>query len=121
MGLWLTISRGILALLGVVALVSSIGTLTSGSSVDIVLPAGPLIGLVVLGAAVWTTAPGLLRAVVAWLGILTVAVGAVVLLANAGPMQTRDLIVYVGIPTLIVLLATLALAVPRVRAGPLGA
>ena len=56
-----------------------------------------------------------------WLGILTVAVAAVVLLANAGPMQTRDLIVYVGIPTLIVLLATLTLAVARVRAGPLGA
>ena len=116
----LTISRGILALIGAVALLSSIGTMTSGSNVDIVLVLGPVLGLLALGAALWTTEAGVPRAIVVWLGVLAVAVGAVVLLVNAGPMQTRDLIVYVGIPTAIVLLATLIVAIARVRAGPLG-
>ena len=120
MATWLRISRGILTLVGAIPLLSSIGTLTSGSNVDIVLILGPLFGLAVLGAAWWTTARGLIRALVVWLGVAAVAIGAVVLFANAGPMQTRDLIVYVGIPTLIVLLATVTVAVARVRAGALG-
>ena len=84
------------------------------------LALGPVLGLLALGAAAWTTEPGTVRAVVVWLGLLAVAGAAVILLVNASPMQTRDLIVYVGIPTAIVLLACLVVARARVKAGALG-
>ncbi len=55
-----------------------------------------------------------------WPGVLGVAIGTIVLFMNSGAMQTNDLILYVGIPTLIVLLATAIVALARVRAGAVG-
>jgi hypothetical protein len=115
------ISRGILTLIGALALITSLSTMTSGSNIDLTVALGPVLGILALGAAAWTTAPGTLRAVVVWLGVLAVAGAAVILLANAGPMQTRDLLLYVGVPTAIVLVACLVVAMARVRAGALGA
>ena len=106
--------------MGALALISSVSTMTSGSIIDLAVALGPVLGLLALGAAAWTTEPGIVRALVVWLGVLAVAGAAVILLANAGPMQTRDLIQYVAIPTAIVLLACLAVAVARVKAGALG-
>ncbi len=40
--------------------------------------------------------------------------------SNTGQMQTRDLLVYVGIPTLIVLVAIAGVAAGRLRSGALG-
>ena len=115
------ISRGILTLIGALALITSLSTMTSGSNIDLAVAFGPVLGILAVGAAAWTTAPGAARAAVVWLGVLAVAGAAVILLVNAGPMQTRDLIVYVGIPTAIVLLACVVVAMARVRAGSLGA
>ena len=83
-------------------------------------PLGLLFGLVALGAAVWTTAPQRWRAVVVWLGILAIVAAFFVFLTSFGDAAIRDVIVYFGIPATIVLLATIGVAIARVRAGALG-
>lgn len=118
-----TLARAIVAVLGAASLLLAAGNLvTGGGSIsDPVMPGGIVLGLVALGAAFWTTAPGRFQAVVVWLGVLGIAVSAALFWVNAGDMQTRDLIVYIGIPTATVLAATALVAVARARSGALGA
>jgi len=117
-----SISRAIVAVVGVVALLLAGGNLATGggSITDPVFPLGLLFGLSTLGAAVWTTAPQRWRAVVVWLGILAVAAAFFGFLISIGDAALRDVLVYFGVPATIVLIATVALAVARSRAGPLG-
>jgi len=118
-----TLARAIVAVLGAASLLLAAGNLvTGGGSIsDPVMPGGIVLGLVALGAAFWTTAPGRFQAVVVWLGVLGIVVSAALFWVNAGDMQTRDLIVYIGIPTATVLAATALVAVARARSGALGA
>ena len=118
----LTLSRAIVGILGVVALLLSVGNLTTGgaSITDPVMPGGVVLGLLLVGAAAWTHDRGTLRAVVVWLGVAGLVAALAIAWINTGKMQTRDLLVYVGIPTLVMLLAALGVAVGRVRAGALG-
>ena len=118
-----TLARAIIAVIGAVAFLLAAGNLlTGGGSIsDPVMPGGIALGLVAIGAAFWTTAPGRFQAVVVWLGVLGIVATAALFWANAGDMQTRDLLVYIGIPTAIVLAAAAVVAVARARSGPLGA
>ena len=122
MGLWIRASRAIVLVIGVIALLLAGGNLlTGGGSVaDPVMPGGVLLGLLALGAAVWTTDTNALRAAVVWLGVIGIVGAVAILWANTGEMATRDLFVYIGIPAAIVLLAAAGVAVGRVRAGALG-
>ena len=118
-----TLARAIIAVIGAVAFLLAAGNLlTGGGSIsDPVMPGGIALGLVAIGAALWITAPGRFQAVVVWLGVLGIVATAALFWANAGDMQTRDLLVYIGIPTAIVLAAAAVVAVARARSGPLGA
>ena len=122
MTLWITISRALVGVLGVVAVLVAAGNLVSGggSMADPAMPGGLITGLLALGAAIWTTSAGTLRAVVVWLGVLGIVAVLAVLWLNVGDVQTRDLVVYVGIPTAVALLATMGIAVGRWRSGALG-
>lgn len=122
MQVWIRISRAIVMVIGVGSLLLAGGNLlTGGASIaDPVMPGGVALGLLAIGAAAWTTDPNTLRAAVVWLGAAGIASALAIGWVNVGDMQTRDLLVYVGIPTAIVLLAGLGVAVGRVRAGALG-
>jgi hypothetical protein len=121
--IWITVSRAVVGVIGAGALVLAGGNLLTGggSITDPVMPGGVGLGLVAVGAAAWTMSPGIVRAAVVWLGVLGIGVTLAILWVNVGDMQTRDLLIYVGIPTVLVLLATLGVAVGRARAGALGA
>ena len=73
-----------------------------------------------VGAAAWTHAPGRLRAAVVWLGVIGLVAALAIAWINTGEMQTRDLLVYIGIPTLVLFLAAVGVAIGRLRAGALG-
>jgi hypothetical protein len=122
MSIWVNISRAILAVVGVTALLLAGGNLASGggSITDPVFPLGLLFGLVTFGAAIWTTAPQRWRAALVWLGIVAVVAAFLGFLTSFGDAALRDVLVYFGIPATIVLLATVLVATARVRAGPLG-
>ena len=118
----LTISRAILIVVGVAALLLAGGNLATGggSITDPVMPFGLLFGLVTIAAALWTTAPERWRAAVVWLGILAVIAVFVIFAVSIGDAAIRDVLVYFGIPASIVLVATAFVAIARSRAGPLG-
>ena len=118
-----TIARATIAVLGGASLLLAGGNLmTGGGSIsDPVMPGGIVLGLLAIGAAIWTTAPGRLQALVVWVGLLAIVITAAVFWANLGDMQTRDLLVYVGIPTALVLVAGALVAIARTRSGYLGA
>lgn len=122
MTLLVRMSRSIVMVIGVVALLLAGGNLATGggSLTDPVMPGGVLLGLLAIGASAWTTDANVLRACVVWLGIIGIVAALVILWANTGDMQTRDLLVYVGIPTAVVLMAAIGVAVARTRAGVLG-
>lgn len=122
MSTWIRLSRAIVAVIGAGALLMAGGNLLTGggSITDPVMPGGVILGLVAIGAAVWTEEPSALRAAVVWLGVIGIAATLLIVWANVGDMQTRDLLVYVGIPTLVVVVAALGVAVGRARAGALG-
>lgn len=122
LGYWIRISRSIVMVVGLGALLLAGGNLTTGggSITDPVMPGGVILGLLALGAGAWTTDPGTLRAAVVWLGVVGIVGALGILWMNAGDMQTRDLLLYVGIPTAVVLLAAIGVAVGRARAGALG-
>jgi hypothetical protein len=123
MSTWITVSRAVVGVIGGGALLMAGGNLLTGggSITDPVMPGGVVLGLVAIGAAAWTTAPSIFRAAVVWLGVLGIGATLAILWVSVGDMQTRDLLIYVGIPTVLVLLATLGIAVGRARAGALGA
>jgi hypothetical protein len=121
--LWITISRVLVGVVGIAAVLATVGNLVTGGGAltDPSMLGGVVVGLSALGAAAWTTSPVLPRAVVVWLGVLAIIIALVAVWATVGTVQTQDLLVYVGIPTGIALLATLGIAVGRWRAGALGA
>lgn len=122
MSAWTRVSRAIVMVIGIGALLTAGGNLvTGGGSIsDPVMPGGVVLGLLLIGAAAWTDAADAPRAGVVWLGLLGIAAALAIAWANLGDMQTRDLLLYVGIPTVIVALAVAGVAVGRVRAGTLG-
>ena len=122
MTLWITISRALVGVLGAVAVLVAAGNLVSGggSIADPAMPGGLVMGLLALGAATWTTSSVPLRAVVVWLGVSGILAVLAVLWLNVGDVQTRDLLVYVGIPTAVALSATAGIAVGRWRSGVFG-
>jgi hypothetical protein len=117
-----TISRAIIAVVGVIAVLLAGGNLASGggSITDPVFPLGLLFGLLTLGAAAWTTAPQRWRAVVVWLGVLAIASALFGFVLSFGDAALRDVLIYFGVPAAVVIIATAFLAVARSRAGPLG-
>lgn len=122
MGFWVRISRSIVMVIGAGALLLAGGNLVTGggSITDPAMPGGVILGLLALGAGMWTTDTGSLRALVVWLGVFGILAALAIAWINAGEMQTRDLLVYVGIPTIVILAATIGVAVGRARAGALG-
>ena len=119
---WIRLSRGVLGIIGLGALLIAGGSLLSGggSLSDPVMPGGVALGLLAIGSAAWTFAPDAPRAVVVWIGLLAVAAAIVIVWINTGAMQTRDLLVYVGIPTAVVIFAIAGVAAGRLRSGALG-
>jgi hypothetical protein len=122
MDTWIRGSRSIVMVIGIGALLLAGGNvLTGGASItDPVMPGGMVLGLLAIGAGMWTTDGGSLRALVVWLGVAGILVALAVAWTNLGDMQTRDLLLYVGIPTLVVLTAAGGVAVGRARSGALG-
>lgn len=120
---WIRVSRAIVLVIGLAALLLAGGNLLTGggSLVDPVMPGGVLLGLLSLGAAAWTTDAHPLRAAVVWLGVTGIVAAVAIMWANTGDMAPRDLYVYIGIPAAIVLVAAAGVAVGRARAGALGA
>ena len=119
----ITISRAIVGLVGAAAVLLAGGNLlTGGASItDPVMPFGLLLGLLALGAALWTTAAERWRAVIVWLGLLAILAAFVVFVPQPrADAAIRDVLIYFGIPATIVLLATIGVAIARVRAGTLG-
>ena len=117
-----TISRAIIATVGVIAVLLAGGNLASGggSITDPVFPLGLLFGLLTIGAALWTTAPQRWRAAVVWLGILAIGAALLGFVVSFGDAALRDVVIYFGIPAAVVVVATGIMAVARSRAGPLG-
>lgn len=122
MSTWIRLSRGVVGIIGLGAVLIAGGNLLSGggSLTDPVMPGGVALGLLAIGAAAWTFAPDAPRAATVWLGVLAMLAGIAIMWSNTGQMQTRDLLVYVGIPTLIVLVAIAGVAAGRLRSGALG-
>jgi hypothetical protein len=122
MATWIRLSRSLVGVIGIGALLAAGGNLLTGggSITDPVMPGGVVLGLAAIGAAAWTDAPEALRAGVVWLGVIGVAVALAIVWSNVGDMQIRDLLVYVGIPTLVVGAAVLGVAIGRFRAGAFG-
>ena len=122
MATMLKLSRVIVGLVGAVSLLASVGNLTTGGApiTDPVIPGGAMLGLLLIGASAWTDAPGPARAAVVWLGVIGLLAAVVIAWINTGEMQTRDLLVYIGIPTLVMVLAAVGGAIGRLRAGALG-
>ena len=118
----ITISRSIVAVVGVAALLLAGGNLATGGApiTDPVMPLGLLLGLLAVGAAAWTGAPERWRAVVVWLGVAAIILASAGFASSLGDAAIRDVLVYFGIPAAIVLLATLVIGAARWRAGPLG-
>jgi hypothetical protein len=123
MTLWITISRAIVGVVGIAAVLATVGNLVSGGGAltDPAMSGGLVVGLLALGAAAWTTSTAFPRAVVVWLGVIAIIIALVAVWANIGTVQIQDLLVYVGVPTVVAVLATLGIAVGRWRAGALGA
>jgi len=122
MRFWITGSRSIVMVIGIASLLLAGGNLLTGggSITDPVMPGGLILGLLAIGAAAWTTADGISRAAVVWLGVVSIVVAVAIMVANLADIQTRDLIVYVGVPAAIVLVSALGVAVGRARSGALG-
>ena len=122
MRIWIRLSRAIVMVIGAGSLLLAGGNLlTGGASIaDPVMPGGLILGLLAIGAAAWTMDTSTMRAAVVWLGVAGIACALAIGWVNTGDMQTRDLLVYVGVPTAIILLAALGVAVGRARAGALG-
>jgi hypothetical protein len=122
MSILVMISRAIVGMVGLAAVLLAGGNLlTGGASItDPVMPFGLLLGMLALGAALWTTAPERWRAIIVWLGLLAILVAFGVFVVNLGQAAIRDVLIYFGVPAGIVLVAALTLAVTRSRAGPLG-
>lgn len=122
MGIWIRLSRSLVMVIGLGAVLIAGGNLVTGggSITDPVMPGGVVFGLLVLGAGAWTTDARRLRAAVVWLGVIGIVGALAFAWVNTGEMQTRDLLVYVGIPSVVMLLAAIGVAVGRVRAGALG-
>jgi hypothetical protein len=120
----LAIARTVYALIGIGSLLMIAGQFTSGPPPsflsDPVFAAGLALGILALGTAAWVEAEGTARAVVAWLGIIAVAVAGIVFVALAMRTPSADVLALVGVPTLICLAASLRLAIARVTAGALG-
>jgi len=55
-----------------------------------------------------------------WLGILAIAAAFFAFLFSIGDAALRDVLVYLGIPATIALVATTLIAVARLRAGAFG-
>jgi hypothetical protein len=123
MGTWIRISQAIVTVVGIGALLLSVGNLLTGggSITDPVMPGGIVLGLLAIGAGVWTADSGTLRAVIVWLGIIAILGAAAIAWVNVGDIRSGDLLIYVGIPTLVTLIAVAGVVTGRVRAGPLGA
>ena len=119
----LLISRCVVGFVGAVALLFAVANLVTGGVpiADPVLPAGLAFGALTLGAALWTTAPERWRALVVWLGVLAVGVAIAVFVINFGEAALNDVLIYFGIPALIVALAAIGLVAGRLRAGAFGA
>ena len=67
----LNLARAVVGVIGAGALVMAISGLTSGNSLtDPVFPAGLALGALAVGATAWVVTPGLLPAIVTWLGLL---------------------------------------------------
>ena len=76
MSIWFALSRAVFAIIGAGALLMSIGGLTGGASLtDPVFPAGLVLGVTALGAAIWADGAARWKIVVAWLGIAAVLLG----------------------------------------------
>ena len=120
---WVRISRSIVMVVGLGALLLAGGNLTTGgaSITDPVMPGGVILALLALGAGLWTFEPSGLRAAVVWLGVAGIVGALGIIWVRAGGMHPSDRLIYVGIPTAILLLAAIGVAVGRVRAGAFGA
>jgi hypothetical protein len=119
---WIRLSRSIVMVIGVGSLLLAGGNLvTGGGSIsDPVMPGGVALGLGATGAGMWTTDGGRFRALVVWLGLIGILVALAVAWISTGDMQTRDLLLYVGVPSLAVLAAVGGVAVGRMHAGAFG-
>ncbi|MGZ8475922.1 MAG: hypothetical protein ACXWWQ_06835 [Candidatus Limnocylindria bacterium] len=122
MGMWIRVSRWIVVAIGIGTLLLAVGNLVTGggSITDPVMSGGLVLGLLAIGAGVWTAESGTLQALVVWLGVVGILATLAIVRINVGDMQMRDVMVYIGIPTLVVLAAAVGVGVGRVRAGALG-
>lgn len=117
----LTLARALYAIVGIGALLMVFGQLTSGSSLaDPVFPAGAALGVLALGSAMWFDAPGRAQAIVVWLGLLAVALALVVFTGFALRTPSPDVLALVAVPTVLMVLGGVRLAMARRAAGALG-
>jgi hypothetical protein len=120
---WFAASRALFALVGAGACLMVVGGLTGGASLsDPVFPAGLLLGLTALGAAVVAGGSAHWQAIVTWLGVLAVVTGVVIFgwRIFSDPNLGWDVYPYFLVPAAIVLAGAVGIALGRPRAGTLG-
>lgn len=110
----LNLARALVGVIGAGALVMAISGLTSGNSLtDPVFPAGLVLGVLAVGATAWVVTPGLLPAIVTWLGLLGLGVMVVVFGTMAFHTPSPDVLALFAIPAALVVLAMVRMALAR--------
>ena len=110
----LNLARALVGIIGAGALIMAISGLSSGNSLtDPVFPAGLALGVLAVGATAWVVTPGLLPAIVTWLGLLGLGVMVVAFWTMAFQTPSPDVLALFAIPAALVVLAMVRMALAR--------
>jgi hypothetical protein len=110
----LNLARALVGVIGAGALIMAVSGLSSGNSLtDPVFPAGLALGVLAVGATAWVVTPGLLPAIVTWLGLLGLGVMVVAFGTMAFQTPSPDVLALFAIPAALVVLAMVRMALAR--------
>ncbi len=116
----LALARAVVGVIGGGALIMATMNLISGNSLtDPVFPAGLAMGASAVGAAIWVATPGIVPAIVTWLGLLGLGIAVVAFGSIALETPSSDVLTLFAIPAAIVVAAVVRMAIARLAVrGP---
>jgi hypothetical protein len=113
-GATLALARAVVGVIGAGALImATIGLISGESLTDPVFPAGLAMGASAVGAAIWVATPGIVPAIVTWLGLLGLGITVVAFGSIAFQTPSPDVLALFAIPAAIVVVAVVRMAIAR--------